>query len=200
MTGPPPGRSRLLQPLQEQVGEKEVAQVVDFQVGFKAIGCLGIWTHHHSCIVDQNTELLFLCHKAFSKDLDGFGIGQVQFQHHHLRVLCISLDFTGSRLPLQYISAGNAYSSAPWLSPCLCPCRLWKLHMCFPNPTSKELPDGWSYHVQERKDGGEQSQDNQHLFNFFSCCSFSESSFDSNSGSGSSRSWLSATAWPASFL
>ena len=39
---------------------KILTQVVDSQVGFKAISCLGIWTHHHSCVVDQNMELHFL--------------------------------------------------------------------------------------------------------------------------------------------
>ena len=40
---------------------KTLTQVVDSKVGLKTICCLGIWTHHHSCIVDQNMELLFLC-------------------------------------------------------------------------------------------------------------------------------------------
>ena len=27
----------------------------------KAICCFGVGTHHHSCVVDQNVEMLFLC-------------------------------------------------------------------------------------------------------------------------------------------
>jgi hypothetical protein len=38
-----------------------LTQVVDPQVGFKAICCLGIRTHHHACVVDQNMEVLLLC-------------------------------------------------------------------------------------------------------------------------------------------
>lgn len=40
-----------------------LTQVVDSNVHLKAICRLRVGTHHHSCIVDQNVEVLFLCGK-----------------------------------------------------------------------------------------------------------------------------------------
>lgn len=77
MTGSSPVRA-VFQWHQEQVGAKEVAEVVDSQVGFEVTSCLGVWIHHHFCIVDQNRELLFLCQKALCKGSVAFGIGWVQ--------------------------------------------------------------------------------------------------------------------------
>lgn len=56
-----------------------LTQVVDSQVGFKAISCLGIRTHHHSCIVDQNMELLFLCNTT--KETLSLARSQLAAQH-----------------------------------------------------------------------------------------------------------------------
>lgn len=37
----------------------------------KAICCFGVGTHHHSCVVDQNVEMLFLCREEEKESARG---------------------------------------------------------------------------------------------------------------------------------
>lgn len=38
-----------------------LTQVVDSHLHLEAICCLGVGAHHHTCIIDQKVEMLFLC-------------------------------------------------------------------------------------------------------------------------------------------
>lgn len=128
--------------------------MVGSQVGLGVINCLGICRHHCTYIVDQHIELLLLFQKAFGNGSVGFGIRQGQLLHQHLGLLCIGSYFSDTNLPLQYISAGKVYSgsSAGELSGHLLANDHFgssdhhylprKLHVCSPNSTSKEFPDG----------------------------------------------------------
>lgn len=103
------------------MGQEEVTQVVDAHVHLKAVCCLGVGTHHHSCIVDQNVEVLLFCREVLSKGPDRLGVGQVQFPHQHLLVPCAALDFSGHQFPLLHIPASyvHAGSSLSQLLGCL---------------------------------------------------------------------------------
>ena len=51
-----PSRGSFLQSLQEEVGEEEVAQMINCKVHLIPILRKLVWTHHHSSVVDEDVN------------------------------------------------------------------------------------------------------------------------------------------------